>query len=158
MSNAWILVSDAAKARLFEMARPSHALVEIACFTNLDGRNTNRNGLGHRLPRSKDSLGPTRHANAPHRTWREKHAHQFAKSLKKALINGQVHHQFERLFLVAPPRFLGVLHESLDDHLAAQVAGEIGNDLIALRPSDLLDRLHVAFPHDFRAQPAHAAA
>ncbi len=158
MSNAWILVSDAAKARLFEMARPSYALVEIACFTNLDGRGANRNGLGRRLPRAKDSLGPARRAIAPHKTWREKHALQFAKSLRKALINGQAHHQFERLFLVAPPRFLGVLHESLDDHLAAHVAGEIGNDLIALRPGDLLDRLHVAFPHDFRAQPAHAAA
>ena len=157
MSNAWILVTDAAKARLFETASPANTLVEIACFTNPEGRNTTRNSLGHRPPRTKESLRPERRAGEPRTTRREKSALQFAKSLRKALINGRAHGQFERLFLVAPPRFLGVLHENLDAHLSAQLAGELGNDLIALRPNDLLDRLHVAFPHDFRMQTAHAA-
>src|SRR5215471_15383407 len=111
MASTWILVADAARARLFEPAPTDGRLVEIECFINPEGRAGARRTTTHRPPTVNESVGTARHAIEPHMTPREKTASRFAHTLSVALERGRARCRYERLVLVAPPRFLGALHE-----------------------------------------------
>lgn len=87
-----------------------------------------RGGVGHH------GTGGERH---PHRHEAELFAHQIAAELEKAL--GQ--DQFERLILVAGPRFLGQLRAVLPKSLDLSVAAEIHKDLV--HATDAVIRQHV---------------
>ena len=137
MSKIWLLVADAAKARLFEMPRKGGNLTEIACYTNPNSRSPGQHPEHGRQGRSQESASPTRHAIEPHTTLRDKHAMQFADLLRDAIRQGRMENQYDHLVLMAPPRFLGVLRERLDDQSLKCVTAEIDNDLLALSPSEL---------------------
>lgn|SRR5690348_48203 len=137
MSKTWLLVADAAKARLFEIAKKGGSLTEIACYTNPNGRSPGQHPEHGRQGRTQESASPTRHAIEPHTTLRDKHAMQFADLLRDAIRQGRMENQYDHLVLMAPPRFLGVLRERLDDQSLKCVTAEIDNDLLALSPSEL---------------------
>ncbi len=152
MTKSWILVADAARARLFETAKGDRKLVEIACYAHPDLRGAPHDNPGRRLPRRRKSTGPSRYAIGPDTSRRDKRACQFAQSLTAALENGYSHHRYERLFLIAPPRLLCVLREGLGEPFAKGLAGEIGNNLVELSPDDLLHHLRATYPHDFHGK------
>ncbi len=158
MSKAWILVTDAARARLFETAERNDRLVEVACYANPDPRGEPTDHVRRRIPRAHESTTPSNHAIDPHARRHDKSLHQFAHSLTMALKSGHSHHHYERLVLIAPPRLLGALRENLGDPLAKELlVGEIDNDLIDLHPDELLDHLHATYPREFcaiRARPS----
>ena len=141
MTTTWILVADGSRARLFESAAPDSPLVEIECFANPEGRAGARQMTTERLPRVHESVGPVRHAIEPHTTLREKVGDRFAKTLGGVLERGRVQHRYERLVLVAPPRFLGALHDNLGKTLRTHVAGEIRRNLTTLPPGQIRSRL-----------------
>lgn len=137
MSNTWILVADAARARLFEMPRKGAVPVVLACYTYPDGRSPGRHPEHGRLPRVQESNNPSRHAIEPKTPLREKHAQRFADTLGAIAKQGRMEGRYDKLILVAPPRFLGALHGSLDEQTAACVVGEVRNELVALSPAEL---------------------
>jgi protein required for attachment to host cells len=145
MTKTWILVADGARARLFEAAAGDSPLAEVECFANPEGRaGARRMGTGP-LPRVHESVGPARHAIEPHTTAREKVTDRFARILGEALERGRSERRYERLVLVAPPRFLGALHDHLGARLRGQLAGEIRRNLTALPPAQIRSRLPARF-------------
>jgi protein required for attachment to host cells len=141
MTNTWILVADAAKARLFELPRKGGDPVELACYANPNGRSPGRHPEHGRLPRVQESNGPSRHAIEPKTSLRDKHAQRFADTLGAIVRQGRQEGRFDRLILVAPPRFLGTLHGCLDEQTAACVVGEVRRELLALSPTELRTHL-----------------
>lgn len=141
MTTTWILVADGARARLFETTAAGAGLAEVDCFTNPEGRGPAARRVEDRLPRVHESVGPARHAIEPHTSAHDKAADRFARSLGEALERGRLDRRYERLILVAPPRFLGALHTHLDKPLRDCVAGEIRRDLTALPPDQIRSRL-----------------
>lgn len=141
MSNTWILVADAARARLFELKRKGTDPVEIATYAYPEGRSPGREHEHGRLPRVQESNSPSRHAIEPRTPLREKHAQRFADTLCAVMQKGRQEGRYDRLILMGPPRFLGVLHGSLDEQTAARVVGEVRNDLVTLTPAELLTHL-----------------
>jgi protein required for attachment to host cells len=141
MSKTWILVADAARARLFEMPKKGANMTEIACFTHPNGRSPGQHPDHGRLTRTQESANSARHAIEPHTSLRDKHAMQFADLLRDTIVRGRIENQYEHLVLMAPPRFLGVLHDRLDDKTLKCVVGEVGNDLLALSPTELRTHL-----------------
>ena len=141
MSNTWILVADAARARLFEMPRRGADPVELACYASPDSHSPDSQHERGRLPRVHESNGPNRHAIEPKTSLREKHAQRFANTLGAIVQKGRLEGRYDKLILVAPPRFLGVLHDSLDEQTAACVVGEVCNELLALSPAELRNHL-----------------
>lgn len=137
MSKTWLLVADAAKARLFEMPRKGGNLTEIACYTNPSGRSPGQHPEHGRQGRTQESANSARHAIEPHTSLRKKHAMQFADLLRDAIRHGRMENQYEHLVLIAPPRFLGVLRDRLDDQTLECVTAEVGSDLLALSPTEL---------------------
>ena len=56
----------------------------------------------------------------------------FARELAARLRQARVANTFERLVLVAPPKFLGLLRAQLDDPTSARVVGSLDKDLAAI--------------------------
>ena len=136
----WILVADRAHARILDVG-PDGGLRELACFANPEGRAAARDLEADRPPRVHESVGGARHAIEPHTSTRDKTATRFARVLRDALGDGHEKQSFERLVLVAPPRFLGVLRGALDKPLLDCVVDEIGHDLTGLALQDLRKHL-----------------
>ncbi len=152
MPTTWILVSDAARGRLFEASGTPAGWTELATYANPELRGLPaQGGSGRSVPRTHESVGAARHVIEPHTSRRDKSTQAFAHTLAADLLEANAHHRYERLFLVAPPHFLGVLREQLGD---AGIAGELGNDLAALPVAELMAHMHAAFPHEFPGTPA----
>lgn len=141
MSKTWILVADAAKARLFELPKKGANLTEIACYTHPDGRTPGLHPAHGRLPRVNESKNSARHAIEPRTTLRNKHAKQFAGTLSNVVLRGRLEGRYDELVLMAPPRFLGALHERLDEQTLKCVVGEVGNDYLTLSADELRTHL-----------------
>ena len=141
MSKTWILVADAARARLFELASKGANMTEIACFTHPDGRSPGQHPKHGRLSRTHESANSARHAIEPRSSLRDKHAVQFADILRETVQRGRMENQYDRLVLMAPPRFLGVLHDRLDEQTLKCVVGEVGHDLLSLSATELRTHL-----------------
>ena len=141
MRNTWVLVADRARARLFEIAADDRSMTELACYASAASRSTAQESMAEELPRVNDSMSSTRHAIEPRTTLRDKNANQFARVLSDALQQGRANRRYERLILVAPARFLGTLHTTLDKALRECVVGELQRDLVALPAHEIRARL-----------------
>lgn len=137
----WVLVADAARARLFELPGKGANLTEIACYTHPDGRTPGCHPVHGRLPRAQESTNASRHAIEPKTSLKDKHAKQFADTLGDVVERGRQEGRYDELVLIAPPRFLGALHERLDEQTLKRVVGEVDNDLMMLSANELRSHL-----------------
>ncbi|MES1927034.1 host attachment protein [Salinisphaera sp. T31B1] len=124
MNKQWIVVADAAQARIFTR-------------TN-DGKLTPENTLSHAQSRAHegdlrtggkgevhDSGGSGRHQADPQTTTSEKHADIFAKQIAQTLKSAFNDNAFDSLVIAADPSFLGLLRDQLDSPVADTVATSI---------------------------------
>lgn len=137
----WVLVADAARARLFEVEQPQltlrPALEEELIGTNLPSREI----ASDRPGRSFDSGGEGRHAMEPS-TDPARHAQgEFARDVARLVDQKRESGLFDRLVVVAPPQFLGDLRALMPQQLKAAVSAEVAKDLSKLPRHELQDHL-----------------
>jgi protein required for attachment to host cells len=137
----WILVADEARARLFEAGQADGGWVERQSFVHPEGRQHARDVVAGHLPRTQDSVGSGRHAIEPHTDLETVEARRFARELATRLEQGRVAQAFQRLALVAPPRFLGVLHATLGDAVERLVVASLSKAVTRESPEELRERL-----------------
>ena len=116
MSNQWIVVSDAARARLFSRdAEHKLTLVDTLKHSESEAHEgdlrTGGKGEIH------DSGGSGQHQADPQTTTSEKHADIFAKQVTERLKSGLNDDAFKELVIVADPSFLGRLRDHMDNPL-----------------------------------------
>jgi protein required for attachment to host cells len=137
----WILVADSARARLFETGAVDGDLQEIGGYANPQAR-TKPSDEGHeRKPRVQESASSARHAIEPHTDAADKSAQSFAHGLAEILDHGRIEHDYTRLLLVAPPRFLGQLNSALDRQVAKLVVQTVGKDVTKASPTEIRQML-----------------
>ncbi len=129
MADTWILVADHARARLFSMDTRTGRLDEIKSFVNVTARQRTLENERAPLPRTQVWFGASRHAIEPRTTPRDKLAMQFARILEATLHKGYVDHHYERLVLVAPPRFLRIVTTTLNTRLRDRIAASVAKNL-----------------------------
>jgi protein required for attachment to host cells len=141
---AWILVSDAGRAKLFsaELREDDWSLVKS--FEHPEGRELSREinptSPPGRAEQSKAPGGP-RTALDP-RTWpKEAEAERFAQQLGSYLQDAIARRQFDYLVLVAPPHFLGTLKAALGRQAARHLRATVDKDLSTLDAAELRRRL-----------------
>lgn len=66
----------------------------------------------------------------------------FTSELARHLHDGLDSNQYQRLILVAPPEFLGILRNKLDHDVCACIAEVIGLDMINHSVADINKQLH----------------
>ena len=110
----WVLVAEAQRARVFEVADA---------------------GLMPRLVTTVKPPAPEGQQRSPEHGWRHgddpRAAHEEQRSvhaLVQALERGLAENDFRHLVLVAPPRMLGVLRESLSRGLADRLRSSLAKD------------------------------
>ena len=143
MAMTWILVAHEAGARVFEARGRGKGLELLDTIEHPEGRARDRDLASDRPGRSfrKDS-GDTRRAamsraEGPH----DRAVSDFARALADRLRRARVANQYDRLVLVAPPRFLGLLRSTLDGPTAHLVVGSMDKDLAMKNETELVDHL-----------------
>lgn len=137
----WILVADEARARVLEARRADGTITERESFIHEEGRQHARDVVADRLPRAQESVGGARHAIEPHTDLETVEAGRFAHELAAALESGRVGRAYERLVLVAPPRFLGTLRAVLSDEVHKHVVGSLPKDVTRESADDIRERV-----------------
>jgi protein required for attachment to host cells len=142
----WVLIADAARARVFEARGRGHGLAVVPDMA-LDAALAPSRELGTDRPgRSFESVGSIRHAmespSDPHREQKR----QFARRIAEAIKGRCAAKSFDRLVLVAPAVTMGDLRALLADKVRATVTAEVVADLTNTPTRELPARLadHVA--------------
>ena len=141
MNITWILAANRSGATLFETdgkGKPIHRLQDIP---HPQGRLQNQDIDTDKPGRAFDSLGQGRHGMSTEHEPTEEVAMQFARILAELLNKGRTTHAYEKLVLVAEPRFLGMLRAALDPHTAALVVKTVHKDLPEVSEKELASHL-----------------
>jgi protein required for attachment to host cells len=153
MNKVWILVCDAAKARFFEIREGDPAWHSVDLLLHQESRDKASELVGG-ASGSRSSLGGSVHHNAlapassPKDVEKDRFAHTLATALDVALRSAR----FQKLVLVAPPHFLGLLRKELTSELEKHVMATVDKDLNDLDVHALSERLRdtVRIPNELR--------
>ncbi|OYY74434.1 MAG: hypothetical protein B7Y40_04670 [Gammaproteobacteria bacterium 28-57-27] len=123
----WVVVADAARARVFDVEGKTKVLVEIMDLSHPAS-------LQHASDMASDAPGMSSVMGMPSKfgmeeivSPKEEEAIRFAKQVAEALQHGLA--DYERLYLIAAPHFLGLLRKDLDQAVHAKIVKEIDKEL-----------------------------
>jgi protein required for attachment to host cells len=130
MPKTWIVVADSSRARVFEVLDRNEKLHEIDDLVNPEGRQGERDlrtdTRGRFYGRGEQLQGHTATPNTDPMT----HESQlFAKTVANYLDQAHIEHRYERLCLIAAPKFLGLLREKLGKDTKQLVFEELDKDI-----------------------------
>ena len=114
MPTTWIVTGDAARARILQVTGRNQ-LEEIESFDNPKARTSEAEVPG----------------DAEHET------ELFAKDIDRRLDHARVRNRFDRLFLLATPKFLGLLRQNLSRETAKLVSDDIAQNLSWFDPREV---------------------
>ena len=141
MTKIWVVVADSAYARFFQTDSRIGPLTEFKDLTHPEARLKNGDLRSDGAGRTFDSGGMGRHAKEQRVEPREEEALRFAREVAQALAAGRNGGEYERLTIVAPPRFLGMLRDAIDTQVQAAIVAEVGKDLVHHSPQQIRDAL-----------------
>lgn len=122
MEMTWVLVADSASARFFQWERGELRLVEER--SHRPSQDHNQDLMGNRPNENQHSMETTIKGDDPHRL-RDDESRVFARELAGALSKAHTLGRFNRLVLVADPRFLGMLRTVLPSPVEKVVIGSM---------------------------------
>lgn len=140
----WILLADAARARVVRSPQRSKDMHQAALETVLEvaaERRPLREIMADRPGRSFASTGARRSAMEYHSDPVRDETRGFAASIASALEARLRRGDFDRLVICAPPRMLNVLRETMSDALAASIKTQLAKDFTKLSELELHKRL-----------------
>ena len=139
----WVLAAAAARARIFETVTPSAPLVELEDLVHPASRLreqelvSDSSGLGRHRPAGGGTGHSVGHEHdAPEEEWE-----RFAREVAAALDDACRQNRFERLYVFAAPRFLGLLRRHLHPGTRERVALERDLDVTEENPEKIRSRL-----------------
>ena len=141
MADAWVLVADAARARIFSVDSPQANLNPVEQLVSPEARLHDRDINADRPGRAFDSFGEGRHAMGTNTDPKEQDAIRFAREVADHLEQGRVGNRFDRLILVAEPHFLGLLRKSIKPPLGQLITLEINKDLSRAKEQEIREHL-----------------
>lgn len=125
MTEQWILVADASRARIFSRGDDHRGLECVDTLEHPQSRahegdlRTGGKGTSH------DQAGEGERQSDPQTTTMEKHAEIFAREIAERLKSGFNDAAFRHLVLVAEPDFLGRLREQIDAPMSRTITHTI---------------------------------
>jgi protein required for attachment to host cells len=153
MNKVWILVCDAARARLFEIRDDDPSWHAVGVFDHAESRAKASDLAGdHSGQRSSEGRSVHHNALAPASSPKEVEKGHFGHSLATMLDQAMRSKRFHRWVLVAPPHFLGMLKNELTPELQKHLLATVDKDLTQLELPNLTERLKdtVRIPVDQR--------
>jgi hypothetical protein len=150
MTTTWIIAADASRARILQVMDRDGRLAEVEDFVNpsarlhvrdmttdAEPRFNGHGGVGK--PGSGRTGGPGNDREAKSKG--EYETEVFVRQLRDYLDKARNAQRYDRLHLVAPPKFLGKLRKELGSEVQKLVAEELPKDLSWVNTRDLEQRL-----------------
>lgn len=138
MRTTWALVADGSRARIFELSDISREMRELLDFAHPEGRAHNRDLATDAQGRFYGKGDRTEAHSAPDRAAPVAHEHQlFARELAEHLEKGRTENRYDRLVLIAPPSFLGLLRSSLSREAQKLVYKTLAKDIVKLDAKEI---------------------
>ena len=153
-----ILIADQSRARMFISSGNGSELREVEGFVHPRGRQRDGDVMADRPGRVRStSGGPAVAALPPHANQKEVEAGRFATQLADVLRTAHQRGTFDQLAIVAPPRFLGLMRDSLDEQTTRRLVACVDKELTLLEPRSLPPHLAEVFTAASRAELAAEA-
>jgi protein required for attachment to host cells len=149
MTTTWIIAADSSRARILQVMDRDGRLDEVEDFVNPSARLHERDMTTDAEPRfnghggvgkagSGRTGGPGNDREAKSKG--EYETEVFVRQLGDYLDKARNAHRYDRLHLVAPPKFLGKLRKELGSEVQKLVADELPKDLSWLSTRDIEQR------------------
>jgi len=137
MATQWVLVADAAHARIFSRAQGDGTLSLVENMTHAESQahegDLRTGGKGS----VQESTGSGRHQPDPQTSTSEKHADIFAKQVGERLKQAVNDGEFTSLVIAAAPSFLGLLREQLDRPIEDTLSTTIDKNWAQAKPEEI---------------------
>lgn len=137
MARFWILVADHSRARIFATDERAGALQEIDSRAHPEGRLREREFATDAPGDSFSSAAPGRHAMTHEKSGRHTEGLRFAHELADTLEQSFWQKDYQNLYLVCSPVFLGELRSVLPEVVQKTVRGEIHRELTTMTPEQI---------------------
>ena len=128
MSNIWVVVADACRARIFTADKPAGAIDEIETLSNPEVRLHEGDLVTDRGGRRGNGNGQ-RHGYGSANEAKDESANRFAAEVCKHLEKGRNRRAFGKLYVMAAPSFLGMLRKHQSDALRGLIKEEVATDV-----------------------------
>jgi protein required for attachment to host cells len=141
MSPMWIVVANSSMARILSTSGAREPLVELECLAHPGSRLPDRDLASDRLGSAQGIRRGTHGVMSPEVAPRDEEAIRFAEQIAGKLRHAHAAHEFDKLAIVASPRFLGLLRERMTPALRHAIAGTLDKDFATLPPEEIRARL-----------------
>lgn len=140
-----IVVADQSEADIYELEQRDIPPQLVQRLEDPDARLHDRDLKSDRPGRVFDhaaAAGGRRgavghHATGGERSPRKVEARRFARRIAEALDEARSENRYDRLVVIAPPAFLGLLREEMPAAVHAMLSAEVGKDLVHEPPEVL---------------------
>jgi protein required for attachment to host cells len=136
----WILLADSASARLYASGARLAGWTLVRELAHPESRMRTSEILSDKPGRVRQSTG-SRSAMEPPTPRKKVEAEHFAREVARMLEEGVASGAYDRIVLVTPPAFLGVLREKLAPRVQERVARIVEKDYLHLDAATLQKRL-----------------
>lgn len=140
----WVVVADGSRGKIYVQEQVDSELVEKQDIVHPDSRLHDRDLTSDRAGSDGGAVGQGPHVMD---TRTEAHKHElatFAREINQQLEAGRSQNAFDRLVLMAPPTFLGMLRSSMKDEVKKRVVGELDKELVKQSAREIQDHLKQA--------------
>jgi len=138
MTRTWILVSNGSHAKFFLHSGCGNRLQILAEHRHDNSRLKGTELVSDGPGRAQQSFAHgARPALDGKSSAKEQELQQFARELAQTLREGRVKMDYDDFVLVAPPTFLGLLREALDEPTAKLQRATINKDYVQADPTEL---------------------
>ena len=141
MSDVWVVLASSTRCRIFTQHKHSAPLEELEDMVHPEGRLHARDLGTDRPGRSFDSAGAGRHGMGQPVSPTEQENIRFAKTVASRLDTARKQHAFDRLVLVADPRFLGHLRQGMTPATRNCLTTELQKNLADADPETIREAL-----------------
>jgi protein required for attachment to host cells len=137
MTTTWIIAADSSRARILQVTDRARDLAEVEDLLNPEGRVHDRKLISDAHPRFSGHAGGGPGSDREKTSATEHATELFAKRVGHYLESARTAHRYDRLHLIAPPKFLGQLRKELGKEVQKMVAEELPKDLSWLSARDI---------------------
>ncbi len=138
MEKIWVLAADNSRARIFETTRRNGLEKEIESIVHPASRQSVKDMITDRPGRTvHPSKSEQRKAYLPSTDPKRHEVQQFARALGEKINKAAIKRKYEKIYIIAPPSFLGMLRAELDAHARERVQDEIDKNVTQLKMDEI---------------------
>jgi protein required for attachment to host cells len=138
METVWVVVCDAAHARVFELRNDASTWHPVEAFEHEASRQKSSDLATDRLgQRSSEGASVHHGALAPSSSPKEVEKAHFAHSIATGLDQALRQNRFNHWVLVAPPHFVGMINGEVTTQVKKHLLNTVGKDLTRLSTEEL---------------------